>query len=773
MDWTCSECTYTNSSEDKICVVCEDGYRFFSVDSNENSSQNMDDNVDSNDSVITLNNKANEQEQENLSSTSVAREHDEDDNLLGRTIDNRKKIDQFRFNVGAICYRKDIYVREDGEVLYGQQAIDERKRSIARRKALDLQKLLEKSSDKLDSKRQNSLSTFSTNTLKTSATDATKTSFTSTSAGHFNALTAHAKVANVSATATAEIATVSTGNAFATGANASASASSSVVRVNTLNTTATGVNTSISATADGLKVAAGNVSVTGAETTASVSASAAKVIVGNVDVTGASAGASASVNGAGVSAFNVSIGGASAAASVNVDGSLSFGNVNLGLRPSLDIGLGLNIGIPFLSGSRVGSAGGGNNNGDECNDEKVHGLEGCQKYLSEKFPNQRHYVKAAEFSVDPNTTGEAIDPTLTDKRLERDNGDNSAVENVIGRHEKLVEEGNKFVGFKGGPKRDNTTNEQSSSEPAAPSTIINSDSGSVTVPSKNEWSGMYTSPSPAVAAGYAIDDQGRPGVIDRVYLPKGAADMYHTSTGLNTREGTEALKQVRQHSNERYIFSGPQHATDPDLRPPETVISPAVRDEALAAGNIRFEPSAHGINRQSYQMDTVYERELESSRIVPDYMVNMTKGPADCERDGGRERLGHVFQGRPPYGYETVPLKTKELSDDDKLLLEECRKLGFEIPPGSLDEWVKKLRSDEEYEREEDVKNRRAQSNNNGNSEKFMTKQDKEESEEENEPLKPCKDHPINVRCMKCISGSSEPRVRQLHGRIHGFKFNN
>ncbi|CAF2128644.1 unnamed protein product [Rotaria magnacalcarata] len=392
-------------------------------------------------------------------------------------------------------------------------------------------------------------------------------------------------------------------------------------------------------------------------------------MVGNVDVTGASAGAIASVNGAVVSAFNVAIGGASVAASVNVDGSLSFGNVNLGLRPSLDIDWGLNIGVPFLSGSRTGSAGGGNNNGK-------------------------------------------------------------------------------------GPKRDNATNEQSSSQPAAPTAITNSDSASGTPPSNNKWSGMYNSPSPAVAAGYAMNDQGRPSMIDQVYLPEGAADMYHTSTALNTREGTEAFRQVRQHSNGRYIFS-------------------AVHDEALATGNIRFEPSAHGINRQSYRMDTVYERELESSLVIPYYMINMTKGPADCERDGGRERLGHVFQGRLPYGYETVPLKKKELSDDDKLLLEESRKLGFEVPLGSLDEWVKKLRSDEGYEREEDAKNRRAQSNNNGNSEKSTTKQDKEESEEENEPPKPCKDHPINVRCMKCISGSSGPRVRQLHGRIHGFKFNN
>lgn len=158
--------------------------------------------------------------------------------------------------------------------------------------------------------------------------------------------------------------------------------------------------------------------------------------------------------------------------------------------------------------------------------------------------------------------------------------------------------------------------------------------------------------------------------------------MYYTSTRLNTPEAKESFRQIRQYSRGRYIFSGPQHATDLDLRPPETVISPIVRDEALTTGNINFEPSAHEINPNSYRMDTVYEKELECSHIVSDFMVNRMKGPADC----GRERLGHVFQIRPPYRYETVPPKKKEFSEDDQLLLEECRKLGFEVPPDSLDE---------------------------------------------------------------------------------------
>jgi hypothetical protein len=92
------------------------------------------------------------------------------------------------------------------------------------------------------------------------------------------------------------------------------------------------------------------------------------------------------------------------------------------------------------------------------------------------------------------------------------------------------------------------------------------------------------------------------------------------------------------------------HSTNPDLRPPEIVISSVVRDKARANGNIKFESSAHQID-DLHKLNKVYERELECSQIIPNYMVNVTKNATDCAKDGGRERLGHVFQGRPPYGY--------------------------------------------------------------------------------------------------------------------------
>ncbi len=94
--------------------------------------------------------------------------------------------------------------------------------------------------------------------------------------------------------------------------------------------------------------------------------------------------------------------------------------------------------------------------------------------------------------------------------------------------------------------------------------------------------------------------------------------------------------------------------------------------------------------------------------------------------------FGHVFQGRSPYGYENVPLKKKELS-------------------------------------EEDARNRQQQTNNTGDS---TNSTEKQEEETESEPPKPCKDHPNNVRCMKCINGSSGPRIRRFKDQIHGFEFN-
>lgn len=553
----------------------------------------------------------------------------------------------------------------------------------------------------------------------------------------------------------------------------------------------------MSANADGLSVAAGNVSVTAAEVAASASVSAARVTVGNVDITGASAGASAKVNGTGISAFNACIGGPSAAASVNVDGGLSFGNINVGLRPSLDIGLGLNIGIPFLSGSRLGSSGGGgssngntnnsgegdNKNNSSGNGATQGGLAGLQQRLSEKYPNQRYYANPIDYPITRNKSGEPIDPLLPEDRVPRTDSDNPNVDSVVNRHNELVNDGKKFVGFKGCPPKGGSSSNPQTSAPSNETSTNNNGSGTAGIGSSEEkiWSGMYTSPSPDVAKGYASDDYGRPGTINRVYVPQDAGQLYYTNIGLETAHGEGALRAVKEHSNGKYIFSGPQDSKDPDLFPPETVISPAIRNETLAAGAMKFEPSAHEIDRSSYKFKEYHNRELKCSEMVPDYIVGV-KTADDCARDGGRERLAHVFQGQPPYVSDNDPSPSisnndppqkNELSEDDKLLLEECRKLGCEIPHDELDRLKTNLRTDEEYEREEDAQNRDTQrsldafsSENTG-----KRKEEEEEEESENNPPGPCKNHPSNVRCMKCMSGSSGPRIRNLSGRIFGFHF--
>lgn len=80
MEWTCSECTLINSSDDNICVACGQGYRFFSTDPGQNESLSSDDEQDS---LLTAGDElpSSSCEHEDLS------EFDDEDSLLGKIID--------------------------------------------------------------------------------------------------------------------------------------------------------------------------------------------------------------------------------------------------------------------------------------------------------------------------------------------------------------------------------------------------------------------------------------------------------------------------------------------------------------------------------------------------------------------------------------------------------------------------------------------------------------------------------------------------------------
>ena len=49
-----------------------------------------------------------------------------------------------------------------------------------------------------------------------------------------------------------------------------------------------------------------------------------------------------------------------------------------------------------------------------------------------------------------------------------------------------------------------------------------------------------------------MSDDGRPGQIDRVYLRKDTVLSYYTMMGLNTRIDLQTLRNVKEHSKERY-----------------------------------------------------------------------------------------------------------------------------------------------------------------------------------------------------------------------------
>ncbi|UJR24624.1 hypothetical protein I4U23_005998 [Adineta vaga] len=783
IEWKCPWCTYLNLSVLEICEMCQQGSRPTTINTSQDSLLQWECPLCTSLNLTDV--EICETCEQGSRSTTI---NTSQDDLTDKEYDTEDESSEQINNQDVSNKRKDMYVRNDGQLLYNEQASDERKRSIARRKALDLRELLKNSKYQTNKKNDTSMasssncsggrcravftstkvdpsSEFKTNIMKTSAVGASATTFASTSKGHANTLNAHAKGANASACATADGLTVSALNANASGVNASASASANAVRVNTLNANATGANVSVSATADGLSVAAGNISATGVDVAASASVSAAKVQVGNVDINGASAGASLKVNGTGVSAGNIAIGGPSAAASVSVDGSLSFGNINIGLRPSLDIGFGLNIGIPFLSGTKMGSQGNGGGNNDQQGDGQDQNggiLQRAQDDLSSKFPNKRIYATPVDVSIQRNRHGEAIDPLLPDNANGQADVNSPAVNDVIQRDNELVAEKMKFVGFKGCPP---------------PSTNTNLSSAPTSTPDP-AWEGMYTSPSPDVAAGYVGSDDGRHvGEIKRVYVPEDAGDLYYTKTGLETPEARIAVQKVKEHSDGKYLFSGPQDSKNPDLFSPEVVISPSVRDQAKGNGNLKFEASAHVVDRGSRRINEYHQGELEHSKMIPDYLVNI-KTAADCTKSGGRERLAHVFQGESSSGSYSNPTpepsvqsKPSEMSEEDKLLLEECAKLDVDIEPDQLNHWKKKLKSDAEYERDEDLSTNG--NTNMNNSHQNETSKTKDDEELVNEPPQPCKNHPVNVRCMKCMQGSSGPRIRQVRNNIHGFNFKN
>jgi hypothetical protein len=91
MTWICSECTYENLPNGNICVMCEQGYRLFSSDSNSNESFNCENEVQSNeqDSLLMSNDEdqSSSQQEDLLDSTDETEfEEQEEDSLLGKII---------------------------------------------------------------------------------------------------------------------------------------------------------------------------------------------------------------------------------------------------------------------------------------------------------------------------------------------------------------------------------------------------------------------------------------------------------------------------------------------------------------------------------------------------------------------------------------------------------------------------------------------------------------------------------------------------------------
>jgi hypothetical protein len=614
--------------------------------------------------------------------------------------------------------KDDIYVRHDGEILRGKNADAERRRSIAKRKARDIQKLSESVPQKVSQQKFG------------------KPPFFTTTMGKFSA-----QLYSASRSAKKAAGQLNVSNTDAKGVKVNAKASATGVSINTLSTSISGVNASAGATAEALNVSCGNINATAVDIGASVSASAAKVSVGNMKATGSSVGVSAKINGTGLTAGNIAFGGPSASVSFGVDNSFSFGNLNIGLAPVLKISAGLNFGIPFLSASTGGSSS-GSSNGRQQRSEK-----------ESNHPTDEHAR------------------TNKSEELERGNGGRGTIEGIRNRHKESSSSSFQFLGSKRGSEQSLAPVEEEHA-----SIYAASNTGTQSVESDIR-SGMSRSPSSDVTAGYACNS-GHPSATNRLSLTRSATPTVQPSIDPKTPAAvTEDLKAVNDHSIDKRISSRSQPSNNPDLRSPETTVSSIVRDEHFAQRNVELESSAHQSIGAHHGLDKVRGNEAEHPQIVSGDLVILNDA-SDGSRHDAHELLRHVFQSRSSYRADAVPSrhranptnwKRTELTEDDELLLEECHKLGLDISGDSLSGWKKQLKSDEEYQREEDKAQSSTMKNFDDSENTTGNPSDENNEEINNEPSKPCKDHASNVRCMKCMNGTSGLRIRRLHGSVYGF----
>ncbi|RMZ93099.1 hypothetical protein BpHYR1_008763 [Brachionus plicatilis] len=711
----------------------------------------------------------------------------------------------------------NIYIKKS-EILYDDDATEARERAHAEKIANELSQLIgnpggpDDSDPKKPNNPKNKPKSITTNFANLYTKLASKTASVNPKLINANVANLSAMGASVHASANARLLNANVANGSAVGFSANANANANLVNSNIGNMSAQAASVSASANASAVNIAAGNVGVTGAEAHVGANVKGINASAGNVSVTGASAGANLNATGSGVSAFNCAVGGPSASASLNVSGEVSFGNVNVGLTPTLDIGLGLNLGLPFLSagGSQRSQSSGnrdeeGKSGNDESGQNSGSGGEGSRNgqnerlgffdRMIEKYPNTKYnldsdgtfekIIHRPNFNVKikKNAEKKPLDDVTKSKKIETCNScencegvakkhqkheiDDEGYEKDYEGNEKDYEgnekdyEGNeidkKFVGFRGMGSEANGQESEGTTKP----------------PEETIWSGKYFTNDPEVASGYAYSNKGKlytnengqTQAISRGYLPNESGKMYYTDLPLSEPNAEGLLKEVVKESNGEYIFGGPQ-GTDQELSQPEFVVGPKI------VKDIAYEPSAHTV--ENYKLTNYHDKELQASKIVPDYFVNPSEENFRPQRDfdaSNIEAAGRNIEKRNNLkqaggGKKDSP-NNSDSSANDRLLIEELTKKGFDVKNllGSKGKDTNKNSNSTltNSDLESILRNRYAKSKDieeNGSSQAYSRKKEKKEkeSDEEDEQKKTekCTDHSEKITCMKCINGTNE-----------------
>ena len=105
MEWYCHTCTYLNSANEQVCVMCREGFRFFSTQVPDSEPNDM-----AADSAISSDNDSTTETNKTDLDDSTGSEGDENDSLSGKSIEVNDHFHEYHFLLFRIVNQEKRYL---------------------------------------------------------------------------------------------------------------------------------------------------------------------------------------------------------------------------------------------------------------------------------------------------------------------------------------------------------------------------------------------------------------------------------------------------------------------------------------------------------------------------------------------------------------------------------------------------------------------------------------------------------------------------------------